>query len=137
MGEAQTHHQLGALLLYTEANAVDFQLLGEALFHTLNHVVQQGTGQAVETLVQMLVIGPLNSQDGAVQLQNHVGVEGVGQRALGALHGDHIALGNVHRHICRDSNRLLTNSRHSAFLLTRRRPELRRQCAAHEPSYRS
>ena len=49
----------------------------------------------------------------------------------------HITLGNVHRDICRDHNRLLTNSRHSAFLLTRQKPGLRRQCAAHEPSCRS
>ena len=70
-------------------------------------------------------------------LDDHIGVEGVGQGALGALDGHHIAFSNVNGDVCRDDNRLLTNSRHSVILLTKRRPELRRQCAAREPSYRS
>ena len=137
VGEAQTHDQLIALLLSTVADAVDVQLLGIALFHALNHVVQQGAGQAVQGLVQMLLIGAVNNQLIALNLQDHIGMEGVGQGALGALHGDNIALGNIHRAVCRDNNRLLTNSRHFRILLTRQRPGLRRRCGFPEPSCRS
>ena len=135
--EAQTHDQLSALLLGTVADAVDVQLLGVALLNALNHVVQQSAGQAVQRLVQMLVVGTLNSQHIALNLQNHIGMEGVAQGALRTLHGDSIALGNINRAVCRNDNRLLTNSRHFRILLTRQRPGLRRRCGFREPSCRS
>ena len=112
VGEAQTHDQLAALLLGTVANAVDFQFLGEALLNALHHVVDQGTGQAMQGLVQMLLIRTVNDQLIALELQDHVGMEGVSQGTLGSLHGDDVAIGNGHRNVCRDNNRLLTNSRH-------------------------
>ena len=84
-----------------------------------------------------LFIGTLNSGHIAFDLQDHVGVEGVGQGALGALHGDDVAFSNFDSDVCRNNNRLLTNSRHTAFLLTKRKPGLRRRCAAREPSCRS
>ena len=74
--------------------------------------MQQGAGQAVEALVQMLFIGTVNDQLVALDLQDHVGMEGVVQSALGALHGNVVALGNIHRDVCRNDNRLSTNSRH-------------------------
>ena len=137
MGEAQTHDQLGTLLLSTVANTVDFQLLAVALVDTLDHVADQSTGQAVQGLVLMLLAGTLDGQNIALNLQDHVGVETVGQSALGALHSDNVVLSDVNSDVCRNDNRLLTNSRHLCFLLTRRKPGLRRRCAAREPSCRS
>ena len=124
-------------VMFVDINMPDIQLLAVALLNANNHVVQQSTGQTMQALVQMLFVGTLNGSHIAFDLQDHVGVEGVGQLALGALHGDNIAFGNIHSDICRNDNRLLTNSRHSAFLLTKRKPGLRRRCAAREPSCRS
>ena len=38
MGEAQVHHQVGALLGGTVTHAVDLQFLGEVLVHPFHHV---------------------------------------------------------------------------------------------------
>ena len=81
--------------------------LGSAVFAALTSILAK---VGIDGFVQVLLIGAVNSQDIALDLQDHVGMEGVGKGALGALDGDHIALGNVHGHICRNDNRLLTNS---------------------------
>ncbi len=56
MRETQVHHQVFALLLHTVANAVHLQLLLVALGYANDHVVDQGTGQAVQRAVLLLVI---------------------------------------------------------------------------------
>ena len=67
-----------------------------ALLDTNDHVVEQCTGEAMQALVQMLVIGPVDDDGAALLLDDHIGMECLGQRTLGALHRDHIAVRNGH-----------------------------------------
>ena len=81
--------------------------------------MQQGTGQAVEALVQVLVVGTGHGNNVALLLDDHIVMEGLGQRTLGALDGNDIAISDGNLDACRYGNRHLANSRHSAYLLTR------------------
>ena len=88
-------------------------------------------------LMQVLFIRTVNDNGVAFHLQDHIRVEAIGQGALGTLHSNNIVFCNVNCDVCRNDNRLLTNSRHSAFLLTKRKPGLRRRYSAREPSCQS
>ena len=50
MRETEVHNQVCALLLNTVANAVDFELFLKAFRYTHDHVVDKGTGEAVQSI---------------------------------------------------------------------------------------
>src|SRR5699024_9778879 len=60
MGVAQGHHKVLALLGGAVADALDLQLLGVALGYTVDHVGDEGPGQAVQASVLLIVGGPGN-----------------------------------------------------------------------------
>ena len=134
MGEAQCHNQVLALLYCTVTNALDFQLLGEAFRNAVYHVGNQGSGQAVQTSV-LLIVGRTGNQYFAVlNSYGQVGVEGLGHGALGALDSHFVAVYS-NLYAGRDSDRLSTNSRHIVCTsFTRRMPELRRPRFPCEPA---
>ncbi len=78
MGKTQVHNQVATLLCGTVTDAVNFKLFGEILVHAFNHVVNQGSCKAVETLALLAVIRPLYGDDAALHLDNHAAVKGAG-----------------------------------------------------------
>ena len=110
MGIAQVHNQLLALLGHTIADAVDFQLLAEALGNAFDHVVNQGAGQAMEASVLFLIVGALHGHNTVGNLDDHIRMKCFGQSTLGALHSDHIGVLDGHFHACRYGDRHFANS---------------------------
>jgi hypothetical protein len=86
--EAEVHNEILALLLYTVTNTVNLKLLLEALGYTLNHVSDEGTGEAVKRAVLFIVRGTGNNNLGAFYSDSHISVEGVGKGSLGSLNGN-------------------------------------------------
>ena len=115
MGETQVHHQVLALLADAVADAVDVQLLLVALVDAHHHVVQQGAGETVEGAVLLGVGGALHNDLRALLLDDHRGMEALGQGALGALDGDHVALGDVDLDTGGDGNGHSSNSTHVKY----------------------
>ena len=110
MGIAKVHDQIGALLGDTVADAVDVQLLLEALGNTDDHVVEQSAGQAVNAAMQLIVGRTLHGDRRTFLLNDHLRPQALSQLALGSLDGDDIALGNVHGNTGGNGNGHSTNS---------------------------
>src|SRR6266542_1071068 len=72
------------------------QLLLVALGHALDHVRDQGSGQAVQGAVVALVAGPLHPNRAVHEQDPHVGMEALLELATRALHGHARA---VHRDV--------------------------------------
>ena len=117
MAVAQVHHQVGALLGHTVANALHFQLLLEAVHNTFHHVADVGAGQAVQAAGLLLVIGAGNQNFASLDLNGHEGVEVGMQGTLGALHRDGVAL-NGNFHAGGDDDGFSSNSRHCLIPLS-------------------
>ena len=66
---------------------------------THHHVVQQGTGQAMQGTVFLFIVGAGHVDDVALLGQGHLLAELLGQGTLGALDGDQIAFAQGHFHI--------------------------------------
>ena len=85
MREAQGQGQLAALLGGTIADALNFQILAEALGNTDDHVMDQGAGQAMEAACLLLVIGAGNQNLIALDSNSHQRMKFGMQGTLGAL----------------------------------------------------
>ena len=68
--------------------------------------------------------------DGAVDLDGHLGGNGLGEGALGALHGDLIAFAHRDGDASGDGDGRSADSRHACYLLTIRTQGLRRRHGA-------
>ena len=109
MRETEGQCNLLAALLASVTNAVDLQLLGEAVCITLIHVVDKGSCQSVNGLAEVLIIRTLNDDLAALLGDLHDVIEFLGQGALGALNCNYGAV-DLYFHTCGNSNGLLTNS---------------------------
>ena len=96
VGETQVHDQVRTLLGNTVTDAVDVQLLLEALGNTDDHVVEQGAGQAVNAAMQLIVGRTFHGDRRTFLFNDHLRPQALSQFALRSLDGDHIALSNVH-----------------------------------------
>ena len=76
-------------------------------------------------------------QDAVGEGDGHLGAERLGDRALGALDGDYVPLGDGDFHAGGDGDGFSSYSRHLSALLTTRTRGLRRQHALCEPACRS
>ena len=85
MRETEVHNQVCALLLNTVANAVDFELFLKAFRYTHDHVVDKGTGEAVQRTVLFVVVRTCNNNLSALHSDVHARLELLSQRALRAL----------------------------------------------------
>ena len=129
MREAQGQGQLVALLSSTVANALDFQVLAEALGNTDDHVVDEGAGQAMEAAGLLLVIRSGNQNLIALDGNSHQRMKFGMQGTLGALNGDGV-LGRIdlNFHTGGNDDGFSSNSRHCLYpFLTTQRRELHRQ----------
>ena len=129
MREAQGQGQLAALLGGTIADALNFQILTEALGNTDDHVMDQGAGQAMEAACLLLVIGAGNQNLIALDSNSHQRMKLGMQGTLGALNGDSV-LGRIdlHFHTGGNDDGFSSNSRHCLYpFLTTQRRELHRR----------
>ena len=115
VGETQVHDQVRPLLGNTVTDAVDVQLLLEALGNTDDHVVEQGAGQAVNAAMQLIVGRTFHGDRRTFLFNDHLRPQALSQFALRSLDGDHIALSNVHGNTGGNGNGHSTNSRHCSI----------------------
>ena len=90
--------------------------------NALYHVVDKGTRKAMKALCLTRIVGTLNNNLFALNLDGHHGVEFTSKFTLAALYGNNVAV-NLNLNARRNSNRDLTNTRHlCSFLPTRCTP---------------
>ena len=116
MAVADGDVQSGTLGLGAIAGANQVQGLGEAGGDAGDHVSDQGAIQAVERTVLLLIVRAGHQDGVALLLHGDVLVDLLGQRALRALHGDDIVIGNGNRNAGRDGDRSSSDTRHNSFL---------------------
>ena len=97
-------------LYCTVTNALDFQLLGEAFADTDDHAVEDGADGAMHGTGGLAVVRTGADHFCAFLGDGDDGVEGAGQGALGALHGDGIARFHLNFYPSGDGNRRSANS---------------------------
>ena len=105
-----------ALGLGAVASTDQVQGLGEAGGNAGDHVRNQAAIQAMESTVLLLIVRTGNEDLVALLLHGDVLVDLLGQRALRALHGDDIVIGNGNRNAGRDGDRSSSDTRHNSFL---------------------
>src|SRR6478609_3963252 len=101
-------------------HAHDLELLLVAVGHTDDHVVDQGAGQAVQSLALALVVGALDVEDAFALLDRDRRRNGVGQGALGAL-DRHLRTVDRDVDTGRDRDGELANTRHAVSSPSRSR----------------
>ena len=102
-------NQVLAFLGCTVTNTVDLEGLGESFGYADDHVVDEGTGQAVEGSVHLVVIGTGDVNDACFDFDFHSGCYVHLKCALGALDGNVLTV-NLNFHSCRDGNGSSTDS---------------------------
>src|SRR6266536_5243134 len=85
MGEPHGQLEVGSLEHGAVPDAHDLQPLLVALGHALDHVRDQGSGQAVQGAVVALVAGPLHPNRAVHEQDPHVGMEALLELATRAL----------------------------------------------------
>src|SRR5699024_6356848 len=114
MGEAQVHDQALALLGHTVADALNFQLLLEAVHNALQHVGDVGAGEAVQAAGLFLVIGAGHQDFTILDLHGHQRMDLGIQGALGALHGNVVPV-DTDLDARRNDDGFSSNSRHCLY----------------------
>ena len=109
MGEAQGEAQGFALLGYTVPNALDFQVFGIPFRNTDDHIVDQGTGQAVEAAVHLVVGRTGHGDHPIIQGHGQFFADLTAQFAFRSLNGDQVIF-HRYRNFIRDGNRSFSNS---------------------------
>ena len=109
MGEAERKADGLALFSSTVTNTLNFQALGIAFRNTDDHVVDQGTGQAVERAMGLIIAGAGHGDDAVFEFHANFFVDLAGKFAFRSLDGDQIIV-HGYRNLIRDGNRILTNS---------------------------
>ena len=104
---------------------------------TDDHVVEEAAGETVQAAALLGVVLAGDMQDAVGEGDGHLGAERLGDRALGALDGDYVPLGDGDFHAGGDGDGFSSYSRHLSALLTTRTRGLRRQHALCEPACRS
>ena len=112
MGIADLEHQRVAVLRRAIADARDLEVLPEPLGHPDDHVAEERARQAVERLVLADLARPLDEELPIGLLEDHLLVQAALQLALRPLDQHQVAVGDLHRHVLGDLDRLLPDPRH-------------------------
>ena len=115
MGITDVQHQLLALFAGTVADTVDLKRLAEAVGDALDHVGDEGTGQAVHAAVELAVVVTGHMDHARVNLDLDAGDQGALQSPLGALDSDVIVFINLDFHARGNGDRSSANSRHISY----------------------
>ena len=91
MRVTEVHNQILALLSDTVTNALNAQLLLEAIGNTNNHVVNQAAGETVQCAVVLVVVRTGYEDFVALYRDGHVRMKFAGKGCLSALHGNNAA----------------------------------------------
>ena len=110
MGETKGQVQVLALLLGTVTNTCNLEILLIAFRYTNNHVVDEGTGKAMERPVGFIVGRTLNSDDVAIDGYFHFLTYLAGKFTFRALYFHQVILANRYGYASGNLNWCSTNS---------------------------